>query len=101
MKTPLPAWHLDEFRQVGRDYGQQSEVDVYDSSHADFRDIRAESRQALDLLEVQSGQVLVDIGCGTGTFVIEAAKRGAIVHAVDVSEAMLACARSKAAQAEI
>src|SRR5690606_16087925 len=28
-------------------------------------------------------------------------KRGAIVHAVDVSEAMLACARSKAAQAEI
>lgn len=92
------SWQYDEFKPVGRDYGSQSEVDVYDSSHADFRDIKAESNRVLDLLAIGEGSTVVDFGSGTGVFVVEAAKRGAKVHAVDVSEAMLLRAKSRAGQ---
>ncbi|TVR55725.1 MAG: class I SAM-dependent methyltransferase [Puniceicoccaceae bacterium] len=91
-----PSWQYDEFQQVGRDYGSPSEVDVYDSSHADFRDIRAESNRVLDLLGLPEGATIVDFGSGTGTFAIEAARRGLRVAAVDVSTAMLDRAKAKA-----
>jgi len=89
-------WHFDEFQQVGRDYTSQEEVQVYDESHAQFRDIAKESNESLDRLKVSPGMVLLDIGCGTGTFAIESARRGLDVHAADVSEPMLAYAKEKA-----
>lgn len=91
-----PSWQYKEFQPVGRDYGRQSEVDVYDSSHADFRDIKEESHRVLETLGIESGNHIIDFGSGTGTFAIEAAKKGAHVCAVDVSEAMLALAKTKA-----
>jgi ubiquinone/menaquinone biosynthesis C-methylase UbiE len=97
MKSNL-SWQYDEFKQVGRDYGSQSEADIYDSSHADFRDIRAESNRVLDALAIKQGDTIIDLGSGTGTFAIEAARRGANVHAVDISQAMLARAKAKTDQ---
>ncbi len=96
-----PRWQFDEFKQVGRDYTARREVEIYDSTHAQFRDLAAECNNALDLLELEPGSMLVDIGCGTGTFVIEAARRGLVVHAADVSATMLAYAKAKAAGASI
>lgn len=93
-----PSWQYDEFKPVGRDYGSQSEVDVYDSSHADFRDIKADSNRVLDTLGIKRGDTIIDFGSGTGTFAVEAAKREARVYAVDVSQAMLAQAKAKADQ---
>jgi len=92
------SWQYDESKPVGRDYGSQSEVDVYDSSHSDFRDIKAESIRVLDVLAIKQGDTVIDFGSGTGTFAIEAARRGARVHAIDVSQTMLARAKSKADQ---
>lgn len=92
------SWQYDEFKSVGRDYGSQSEVDLYDSSHADFRDIKAESNRVLDILALKPGDTILDFGSGTGTFAIEAANRGLSVNAIDVSRAMLARAKSKAEQ---
>ena len=100
MKLPI-TWQYDEFKQVGKDYGQPAEVAVYDSSHADFRDIEKESDAVLDRLAVKAGQVLVDFGAGTGTFAIQAARRGLKVFAVDVSAPMLEFAQAKAAQAGV
>jgi ubiquinone/menaquinone biosynthesis C-methylase UbiE len=100
MKSNL-SWQYDEFKQVGRDYGSQSEVDVYDSSHSDFRDIKAESNRVLDLLAIKEGDTIIDFGSGTGTFAIEAARRGARVHAVDISQAMLTLAKAKADQERV
>jgi ubiquinone/menaquinone biosynthesis C-methylase UbiE len=91
-----PAWQYDEFRQVGKDYSQRREVEAYDPSHADFRDVDKEFDDILDLLALQPGQVLVDIGCGTGRLPLAAAGRGLVVHAADVSKAMLDFAADRA-----
>jgi len=92
------SWQYDESKPVGRDYGSESEADIYDASHADFRDIKAESNRVLDTLAIEQGATILDFGSGTGTFAIEAARRGARVHAIDVSRSMLARAKSKADQ---
>jgi ubiquinone/menaquinone biosynthesis C-methylase UbiE len=45
---------------------------------------------------IEKGDRVLDIGCGTGALTIRAAKRGAIVKAIDVNPGMLDIARSKA-----
>jgi putative AdoMet-dependent methyltransferase len=95
------SWQYDEFQQVGRDYGSQAEVDVYDSSHADFRDIAAESDRVLDALGIQTTDTIIDFGAGTGIFAMQAARRCSRVYAVDVSQAMLDLASNKAVRAGI
>ncbi len=95
------SWQYDEFKQVGTDYGSKAEVEIYDSSHADFRDMEAESFHILDSLEIKGSDVVIDFGSGTGTFAIQAARRCAKVYAVDVSQTMLDRAKSKAAQAGV
>jgi cyclopropane fatty-acyl-phospholipid synthase-like methyltransferase len=93
------SWQYDEFKQVGTDYSSKAEVEIYDSSHADFRDMEAESIKILDSLEIKGSDGLIDFGSGTGTFAIQAALRCARVYAVDVSQAMIDLAAGKAAKA--
>ena len=100
MSRPL-SWQYDEFKQVGKDYSEPTEVEIYDATHADFRDQEAESNQVLDTLEIKTNDVLVDFGSGTGTLAIQAAQRGAQVHAVDVSKAMIDYAKAKARKAGV
>ena len=95
----LVPWQYDEFKQVGKDYSMPVEVEVYDSSHADFRDLEKEGNAVLDHLAIRRSDVLIDFGAGTGTFAIQAAHRCARVYAVDVSEAMIDYAKAKAAKA--
>ena len=95
------SWQYDEFRQVGTDYSNKAEVEIYDSSYADFRDIEAESIKILDSLEIERGNALIDFGSGTGTLAIQAALRGIKVYAVDVSQAMIDCAAAKAIKAGV
>jgi len=97
MKT-IPAWQFNEFKHVGVDYADPAVANDYDTQHGKFRGNPAdENNPVLKWLDVQPGKVIIDIGCGTGNFAIYAAQRGAVVYAVDVSEAMLAVARKKAA----
>ena len=95
----LEFWRYDEFQQVGRDYGNLAEVEIYDSTQAAIRDVEAESNQALDLLGLASSDILIDFGSGTGTFALAAARRCGRVHAVDVSSAMIGYAKTKAIRA--
>jgi len=94
-------WQYNEFNQVGTDYGSKAEVDIYDTSHARFRDMEAESASVLDTLVIEKNHTLIDLGSGTGTFAVHAAKQCAKVYAVDVSEAMIECARGKATEAGV
>jgi len=100
MKDRIP-WLYNEFNQVGKDYSVPDEVEMYDSSHSDFRDIENESEGVLDTLGVGKSDVLIDFGSGTGTFAIQAARRCATVYAVDVSQAMIDFAKIKAEKAGV
>jgi ubiquinone/menaquinone biosynthesis C-methylase UbiE len=57
--------------------------------------------RAAVLREVRPGERLLDVGCGTGSLAIEAARAGARVTGVDRSAAMLAVASDKAARAGV
>ncbi|MHB0935976.1 MAG: class I SAM-dependent methyltransferase [Armatimonadota bacterium] len=98
----IPAWQFNEFKHVGVDYADPAVAEKYDAQHARFRGKpAAESNPLLDWLGVQSGQSMIDMGCGTGSFAIQAAQRGAKVYAADVSPAMLAIAECKAQAAGV
>ncbi len=97
MIKTLPTWHYDEFKQIGVDYADPRHAAAYDETFARFRgDQTLANEQLLDALGVRAGQTFIDLGCGTGDLAIQAAKRGAVVYAVDVSAAMLEVAGRKA-----
>lgn len=97
--TENPSWQYNEFRQVGRDYGDSRQVESYDSRHSLFRDIDGECGAILDSLDLPGNAILIEFGTGTGTFSLHASRRCDKVYAVDVSRSMLDFAAQKAAKA--
>ena len=62
-----------------------------------FRSDMAERfRIAFDRLGDLAGKSVVDIGCGSGPYAVEAARRGATVVGVDLAESMIELARQRA-----
>lgn len=90
------TWQYDEMKQIGKDYGDIAEVEAYDAQHGNLRDLQKESRSILDRLAVRTDHVMLEMGAGTGSFAVEAAKRCSKVFAVDISHAMLEYAKKKA-----
>lgn len=62
---------------------------------------KLEKELVFSFIDVYAGEAALDVGCGTGNYTIELAKRGADVIGVDSSEEMLAWARIKAQKADI
>ena len=89
-------WLYNEFQQTGKDYASQEEVNVYDPSHDDFREITKEIQEAASWLQTDKRSKILDIGCGTGNFSIHFANLCEKVYAIDVSETMLKFAQNKA-----
>jgi len=56
---------------------------------------------ALDLLDPQPGERILDIGCGEGTLTTRIAERGAVVLGIDNSPDMIAAARAKGVDAQL
>ncbi len=79
---PLPADALARWR--GRTLGAITE--------------QTERGLVLDLAGPLRGRVVLDAGCGDGTYGLAAAERGAAVTGVDLSTAMLDAARTRAGQ---
>ncbi|WP_154854470.1 class I SAM-dependent methyltransferase [Cyclobacterium xiamenense] len=91
-------WLYDEFQQTGKDYASQEEVDIYDPSHDDFRDIGQELDEAVNWIQPTLQSRILDIGCGTGNFSIHFSERCQRLYALDISPPMLALAQKKAAE---
>ena len=79
-------WADNEHRQVGVDFENSEQVAQYDSKQGSDR---GAERQLVERLCISPGQVVVDLGCGSGSFSREAARAGARVRAIDVSQTML------------
>ncbi len=63
--------------------------DLFTSSEKRFTDI------GMQMLNLQSNESVLEIGCGTGHALIEFANRGAQVVALDISEGMIKVARKR------
>ncbi|GGX85049.1 class I SAM-dependent methyltransferase [Streptomyces fructofermentans] len=95
---PRPAWSFPEYTPVGVDLGSRAAVAAYDGKQGTDPDA---DDALLDRLGVTGGSRLVDLACGTGSLVVQAARRRAEAHGVDVSEEMLAFARTRAERAGV
>ena len=65
------------------------------------RNTRAEVDFLVDVMELEPGALVLDVGCGTGRHSIELARRGYKVTGVDMSEGMLKEAARTAEQAGV
>ncbi len=91
----MPDWWLGELDTAGPEHLDPSYVAGYDAK-AQF-DPSADL-DALRQLGLGPSSTVIDIGAGTGVFAAAAAELGAAVTAVDVSPAMTAALRTRAAQ---
>jgi cyclopropane fatty-acyl-phospholipid synthase-like methyltransferase len=90
----MADWDYDDLRQVGIDFENAAAVAAYDRNQGSSGE---EDRVLLDQLGVEGNHALIDLGCGTGSFAVEAAKRCREAFAVDVSRAMLRFVEERAA----
>ncbi len=88
-KKAAPLWQYDERLKAGVDYANPATVAEYDQQHARFRDYEKDARLIMQRLELKPEHTVIDFGCGTGAFVIPAARFCRKVYAVDISRAML------------
>ena len=58
---------------------------------------RYESELLIDFLNPAAGELILDVGCGTGVFTRDILSRGTRVIGLDISSPMLMRARQKAA----
>ncbi len=93
-----PEWLFDEIRHAGVDYSDPRIAEEYDAHHTRFRDYEKDARLIIERLGLKTHHTVIDLGCGTGAFVLTAAKVCRRVHAVDVSTAMLGLLSNKAQQ---
>jgi len=91
-----PDWQYNEMKQVGTDYNDPAQVEVYDSQMGMLRDIKKENEDIIKTLELTNNQTLIEFGTGTGNFAIDAARHCKNVFAIDVSLHMLEFAQKKA-----
>jgi ubiquinone/menaquinone biosynthesis C-methylase UbiE len=76
---------------------------LFDSVAAVFVRDRAIKRRVLARAEIESGEHVLDVGCGTGTLAVAAARSapGATLTGLDADASILARARRKAAAAGV
>jgi len=98
--TTQPKWQLDEMQQLTAEYTDLAEVSVYDARRK-FTDVHAQDERIINNLELGRDQSVLDMGTGSGAFAVVAAKYCAKAYAVDLSSAMLDCARQKATAANL
>ena len=91
----LPPWLYNEFQSCGVNYANHDVACNFESRHLCFRDFEEEFERVCERTGLSSNDDVLDLGCGTGAFVIPAAKRCHSVYGVDVSEVMLELLRNK------
>ena len=96
-----PGWRHNEWKPCGVNYNSVLCALSYDVHHGKFRDYQREGEEIVVLLGLDTEQTVIDMGCGTGAFAVHAARHCKKVYAVDVSKAMLRCARRKAKKAKL
>ena len=95
----IPKWQYDEFSYAGVNHNEPNVVNEYDEKHLRFRDYQKETENILKSLDLGPKHTVIDIGCGSGAFVLNASPCCKKIYAVDVSDKMLQYLRQKAESA--
>jgi ubiquinone/menaquinone biosynthesis C-methylase UbiE len=93
------SWQIDELAHAGPEHLDPAFVAGYDRKQG-FPD-PAEDLAAFEALGLDATSTVVDLGAGAGQFALAAARRFGHVTAVDISPAMLASLRERAAAARL
>ena len=83
----------------GRELWNQK-AQFWDALHGDFGNMfhqRLVEPGVLQLLELQAGEAILDVGCGNGALARRMAERGALVTAFDFSEELIRLAKARSA----
>jgi len=91
----FPVWQYDEMQQVGTDYTDEAQVEAYDRQMQRLRDVKEEAEAIIKSINLKRNKTILEIGTGTGSFAIEAARHCEKVIAIDVSPKMLEFAQRK------
>ena len=94
-------WIYNERFAPGVDHNDLEVAEEYDRRHGSMYDPVDAARKALDKIGLLSTESIIDMGAGTGTLAIEAARRCKTVYAMDISKAMLGQAAKKAEKAGV
>ena len=94
--TENPGWYFDESHMAGIDYCSEECAGNYDASHQRFRNYQAEAEEIIKTAGLDETSTVIDLGTGTGAFVLNAARHCRRIIAVDVSPSMLEVCRRKA-----
>lgn len=99
----MKNWIYNESKHNGVDYSDNKQAESYDSLHQKFRDYEKEFGDMLDFLGLLHTREMsiIDFGCGTGASTFFASKQFKTIFAVDVSDAMIAQAQTKAVAGNI
>ena len=96
-----PEWQYDEMSFSGVKFDKEEFVDKYDEHHQKMRDFKKETQERIEFLGLKPESKVIDMGCGTGAFAINAAGYYKKIYAIDVSKLMINHARRKAQEAGI
>ncbi len=97
----VPEWQYDEMKLCGVQFDSEQFAEKYDEHHLKYRDYKKETDDIIKLLALDRQSTIIDIGCGTGAFAINAAPYFRKIYAADVSQAMINLAQKKAKQSGI
>jgi len=94
-------WLYDESVTTGTNYRDETEVRAYDEHMAKLRNVVKEAEEIGAAIALTPRSAIWEIGAGTGECALHLARSCRNVVATDVSPAMLAYARRKAAERKI
>ena len=96
-----PKWLYNEFQHAGVDYADVEVARQFETRHRSFRNFEAEFQRIRKRVNLSRDDVVLDLGCGSGAFVIPAAQYCKKVYAVDVSAPMLTILQEKLSENKI
>lgn len=97
----IPSWIYNEFSASGVDYTAQEVVTRFEKRHQNFRDFEKEFELIKQRVSLKSTDEVLDVGCGTGAFILPASRYCQHIYGVDISSGMLGILQKKLESSKI
>ena len=79
---------IEEIKRYRRAF-YDNRAPIYDDTYWDGKETHPEMNGFKKLVKIEEGNVVLDVATGTGNYLIEMAKQGALCYGIDISSKML------------